>query len=115
MLLLCRNEDVLCTTEAFQFHKVLYINCDLNAYAKGVLFRNSSPVQVRDYSPTRFRVPGFMLTSLMHFKVTFVQSDNVNLLVFLCTEPQFYQHHLLKMCQLSLKSRDTSLFTSECF
>jgi hypothetical protein len=50
------------------------------------------------FSSIRFSVSGFMLRSLIHLKLSFVQGDNYGyIFIFLHADSQLDQNHLLKM------------------
>mgnify|MGYP007133048323 CR=1 FL=1 len=50
------------------------------------------------FSSIRFSVSGFMLRSLIHLDLSFVQGDKYgSIFIFLHTDSQLDQHHLLKM------------------
>lgn len=75
----------------------------LNAHATGILFRKFFPVLLGSSilptsSFTRFGVSGIMLGSLIHLKLSFVQSKRqASSFVLLCVATQYDQHHSLKM------------------
>ena len=83
---------------------------DLSAWAIGVLFRTLSPVQVHSrlfltFCSIRFSVSGFMLRSLIHLHLRFVQRDSYrSICIFLYALIQLDQHHLLKMLSFLLHS-----------
>ena len=73
----CLIDSVFCPTEALQFYEVPFVNC-LTAQAIDVLFRNFSPVPISlrlspTFSSINFSVFGFMLSSLIHLDLSFVQ------------------------------------------
>ena len=50
------------------------------------------------FSSIKFSVSGFMLRSLIHLDLSFVQGDkNRSIFILLYTDSQLDQHHLLKM------------------
>jgi hypothetical protein len=54
--------------------------------------------QFHTFSSIIFSVSGFMLRSLVHLDLSFVQSDNYgSIFIFLHTASQLDKHHLLKM------------------
>ena len=83
-----------------RFHVLIV---DLRACAVGVLFRKLSPVPVHSrllpiFSSVRFSVPGFMLRSVIHLDLSFVQGDRCrSVCIPLYGDIQLYKHHLLKM------------------
>jgi hypothetical protein len=68
-----------------------------------VLFRKLTPVPVSSrlfptFSSIRFSVSGFMLRSLIHLDLSFVQGDKYgSIFILLHRDSQLEQHHLLKM------------------
>jgi hypothetical protein len=55
------------------------------------------------FSSIRFSVSGFMLRSLIHLDLSFVQGDEYgSIFIFLHTDSQLDQHHLLKMLSFFL-------------
>jgi hypothetical protein len=76
---LCPNNSVLCLTEAFQFMRSHLLIVNLSACTNSVLFRNTSvPMSSKlflTFFSIRFSVSGFMLTSLIHLELSFVQGD----------------------------------------
>jgi hypothetical protein len=78
---------------------------DLNVCANSVVFRTSSmPMRSRlfyTYFSIRFSVSGFMLRSLIHLELIFVQSEEYgSISILLHADIQFDQHHLLKILSL---------------
>jgi hypothetical protein len=76
---------------------------DFNTYAIDVLFRKYFPVPMssRLFSSIRFSESDFMLRSLIHLDLIFVQSDMYRSSCnFLPADIQFDQKHLLKMLPL---------------
>ena len=76
---------------------------DHRAWAIGVLFRKFSPVPMSSrlfpiFSAIRFSVSSFMLRSLVHLELNFVQGDKYgSIFILLHSDSQLDQHHLLKM------------------
>ena len=76
---------------------------DLRAWAIEVLFRKFPPVPVSSrpfptFSSIRFSVSGFMLRSLNHLDLSFVQGGKYKFIfVFLHTDYQLDQHDILKI------------------
>ena len=74
---------------------------DLRAWAIGVLFRIFPLVPMSwsffpTFSSIRFSVSGFMLRSLIHLDLSFVQGDKYGSII-LHTDSQLDQHHFLKI------------------
>jgi len=67
---------------------------DLRAWAIGVLFRKCTPLRMSSrlfptFSSIRFSVSGFMLRSLIHLDLSFVQGDEYrSIFIFLYTDCQ---------------------------
>ena len=66
----------------FSFRRSHLLIVDLNICATGVMFRKQSPVQINSklfptFSSNSFSVAGFMLRSLIHFDLSFVQGDKL--------------------------------------
>ena len=86
----------------------------LRAWAIGVLFRKFPPVPMSSrlfptFSSIRFSVSGFMLRSLIHLDLSFVQGDKYgSIFILLHTDSQLDQHHLLKMLFIILASLSKS-------
>ena len=100
---ICLIDGVLCLIEALHFHEVSFIYfVDLRARAIGVLFRKLSHVSMSlrlfpTYSSIRSSVSGFMLRSLIHLDLTFVQSGKYGFIfILLHANCQLDQHQLLK-------------------
>jgi hypothetical protein len=76
---------------------------DIRAWAIGVLFRKFPPMpwvwgSFPLYLLLDFSVSGFMLRSLTHLDLSFVQGDKYgSIFIFLHTDYQLDQHHLLTM------------------
>ena len=76
---------------------------DLRAWAIGVLFRKMTSVPMSSrlfptFSSMRFTVSCFMLRSLIHLDLSFVQGDKYgSILIFLHRHSQWEHYHLLKM------------------
>jgi hypothetical protein len=81
---------------------------DLRAWAIGVLLRklSSVPMTLRLFSifhSFRFGVSSFILVSLNHLDVSFVQDDNYgSICIFLHADIQLDQLHFLKMLSFSI-------------
>ena len=79
---------------------------DLSVWAVGVLLRKFSPVPMHSrlfssFSYSRFGVYYFMLRSLIHLNLSFVQGDKYgSICILLHADIQVDQHHLLKMFSL---------------
>jgi hypothetical protein len=78
-LLFCPIDSVLCLTEAFQFHEVPLI-VGLSACTTSVLFGKLSPVPMHSRMSPLSLLSGsvnlnFMLRSLVHLDLSFVQGD----------------------------------------
>jgi len=92
-------DRILCLTEVFLFHEVLFINC----WSVGVLSRKISSVPMHSklfltFSSMRFVVSGFMLRSLIHLYWNFVQGDRCgSICILLHADIQLNQHQFLKM------------------
>jgi hypothetical protein len=100
---ICLIDYVLCLTEPFQFHRSHLLILDLKSWAIGVLFKKIPPMPMRSrlittFSFMRFSVSGFMLKSLIHLDLSFVQGDKYgSIYVLLHTDSQLDQHYLLTM------------------
>jgi hypothetical protein len=76
---------------------------DIKTWAIGVLFKKFHPVPMSSrlchtFSSIRLNVTGFVLRSLIHLELSFVQGDNYEyIFILLNTDSHFDQHHLLKM------------------
>jgi hypothetical protein len=76
---------------------------DLRVWAIGVLFRNLSSVPMRSrvcptFSSMIFSVSGFILRSLIHLDLSFVQGDKCwSVFILLHVDIQLVYHHLLKI------------------
>lgn len=95
----CVFFSVLCPEETFQFLEVLFMNCFVSAWVTGVPFTELLPVSMcPHYSSIRFSVPRFMLRSLIHLGLSFVQDDRYGSVWFpLHTDIQLGQHNFVKM------------------
>ena len=95
--------SVLYHVEASQFHEILFI-VDLSAYANSVLFRTSFPVPMSSrifpfFFSIRFSVFGFMLRSLTHLEMSFVQGDKY-LFLFFCMQTSSLSNIICWKCWL---------------
>ena len=99
----CPLGSFFCLTEAFRFHEVHLLIANLSAYDSDALFRKMSPVPMRSrllttFSSIRFSVFSFMLRSLIHLDLSFVQGDKYgSICILLHVVIQLDQHHLFKM------------------
>lgn len=89
--------------ELFRFMRSNLSILDLKAWAIGVLFGNLSAVSMSSrvfptFSSMWFSVSGFMLRSLMHLGLSFVQDDKYgSIFILLQIGNQIDQHDLLNM------------------
>ena len=76
---------------------------DLRAWAISVLLKKISHMRMHSsffstFSSFRFSVSGFMVISLIHLHLSFVQGNTYGpIFILLLTDHQLDQHHLLKM------------------
>ena len=76
---------------------------DLRVWAICVLFRDLSPVPMHSkvfptFSSMKFSVSSFMLSSLVHLDLSFVQDDKYrSMFILLHVDIELAQHHLLNM------------------
>jgi hypothetical protein len=94
-LLFCLFVVFLCLTEGFQLHEVPFINCWSCAQGIGVHFRNV-PVRSRlfpTFFPIILNISGYMLRSLIHLDLSFVQGYRCGSICLLLHA----NIHLLKM------------------
>jgi hypothetical protein len=84
----------------FSFMRSHLLIFDLNACAIGVSFRNLSPMSSRllpNFSSIMANVSSFMLRSLTHLDLSFVQGDKYGTIcILLHADIQLDEHHLLK-------------------
>ena len=98
-LLFCLIYHIPWLTEAFQFWDLVIVA--LSVYATGVILRKCSvPMCWRllpTFSSIRFSVSGFMLRSLIHLDLSFVQGDRYgSICILLHADIQLDWHQLLK-------------------
>jgi hypothetical protein len=80
---------------------------DLTTQGIGVLFRHFPPVPIYSrlfptFSSISFSVSDFMWSSLIYFKLSFIQGDeNGSICILLHNNRQMSYHHLLKMLTFS--------------
>ena len=97
------------STVSFALQKLLSLRrshlliVDLSVCATGIMFRKQSPVPICSRVPPTFSskilsVAGFILRSLIHVYLSFVQGDRCgSICSLLHTRIQLHQQHLLKM------------------
>jgi hypothetical protein len=81
------------------FRRPHWVIVDLRACANCVLFMKSFPMPrlLSTFSSVRFSAYGFMLRSLFHLDLSFVQGHKYGFIcILLHADIQFDQHHLLK-------------------
>jgi hypothetical protein len=96
----CPTESILCFIEAFQFHEVLFINCWSYSLRHRCSVRKLSSVPMCSrLFPTismRFSLSCFMLKTLIHLGLNFVQCDKYGITcIVLHADFQLDQQHLL--------------------
>ena len=90
----------------FSFMKSHLLNVGISGWTVSVLLRKFSPVLMHSrlfpsFSSIRFGVYYFMLRSLIHLNLSFVQGDKYgSTCIFLHAYIQVVQHHFLKMFTL---------------
>ena len=95
-LLFCLIDSVLCIIEAFQFQEVHLLIVGLSVCATGVIFRKCSPVPMCSrllptFSSIRLSVTGFMLRSLIHLDLSFVQCNRYEFICILLAASSNYE------------------------
>ena len=103
----CLTDSVLCLQKLFSFRRSHLLIVNLSVCATGVIFRKWSPVPMCSkllltFSSISFSVTGFMLMSLIHLDLSFMQDDHYGSICILHTTLQLCQPHLLKMPSFSI-------------
>ena len=105
----------LALQKLFSFMRPYLLIVDLSARAMGMLFRKMSLVPIcsklfHTFSSFRFSMSDFILSSLTHLDLSFVQGDKYRFIcILLHTDSQLNKHQLLKMISFF------SLYDFGCF
>jgi hypothetical protein len=104
----CLIDSVFCHTEALQFYEVPFIDSRSYSTSHYCFIQEFFPcAHIFEAFPHfllyKFHCLWFMLSSLIHLDLTFVQEDrNGSIHILLHDNRQLCQHHLLKCCLFSI-------------
>jgi len=107
---ICLIDSLLCLTEAFQLHEVPFFNSLSWTWIIGVLFKKCLLVAMSSrvfpvFSSTRFSVSVFILGSLIHLDMNFVQGDKYgSIFIYLHSDYQLDQHSIVYVRLLCRRS-----------